>query len=108
MAELQERMSSEEFVEWVIYLDRDMNVPSRSDHYLMQVAAQVMRGQVKNPNSVDTSDFRLNFKLASEVRAKVVSVAQSKQFWFGLTAATGRKKPRKKKREVKRGAASRV
>lgn len=48
---------------WLEWLDQQMNVPSRTDTYLMQVAAELVRGQVKSADKrkIKINDFRIKF-----------------------------------------------
>lgn len=39
-----------------------MSRPDRHDHYLMQIAAEVRRGWVKDPAKVDERQFRIRFE----------------------------------------------
>jgi ribosomal protein S19E (S16A) len=54
------------------WLQRDINEPSRSDWYLMGIAAEVRRVLAKNPGGIQPSQFRLKFttKKGKKVRAE--------------------------------------
>jgi hypothetical protein len=43
----------------VAWAELEWNRPSRTDHYLMRVAAEVVRTRVKNPERVTLDDMRL-------------------------------------------------
>jgi hypothetical protein len=49
-------------VDWVA---AEWNVPSRTDHYLMQIACEVTRGRIKNPRDVQNEDYRIRFQAAT-------------------------------------------
>jgi hypothetical protein len=51
-----------QFLAWQEWLAQDLDRPSRSDHYLMQAAAEARRCWVKEPNKVRIEDMRLEFK----------------------------------------------
>ena len=55
--EIQEKITSIEFVEWIAYLDEDENKRSKSEYYLAQIAAEVRRSFAKNPHKVEMDDF---------------------------------------------------
>lgn len=53
---------------WLEWLDQQMNVPSRTDYYLMQIAAEVFKTTVKpsHRNKVQTKDYRIPFERDGE------------------------------------------
>lgn len=57
-------MTHRQFGAWQNWLARQLNEPSRSDHYLMQIAAWLKRGLVKEPRSVSDSEFRIRFEVS--------------------------------------------
>ncbi len=54
-----------EFLEWIAYMDLDVNAFHREDYNFAQVAAEVRRSFVKEPSKVDVNDFVLQFTSAS-------------------------------------------
>lgn len=53
-----------EYLTWMQYLDNQWNQPSRSDHYLMQLAAEVHRVPYafgKKNSKVQTKDKQIKF-----------------------------------------------
>lgn len=73
---------------WVEWLEAQWNRPDRTDHYLMQVAAEVTAGRVKRPGEIKMSRYVLKFKSRQEARAeseaeRKARVDRSKAFWFG-------------------------
>ena len=91
MGELQERLTSSEFVEWVAYLELEMNSFHREDFYMAQLAAEIRRGYVKNPNKPKVEDFLITFGM-KDVYKKTVKEAtrDSKSFWNSLLAVKGK------------------
>jgi ribosomal protein S19E (S16A) len=78
------RHTERELKTWLAWLDMQWNTPERSDWYLMQVACEVKRVLMKNPQSVGVQDFRLKFK---DTGARPASTRQaalaSKMKWMG-------------------------
>ncbi len=87
-------MSSTEFLEWVVYLNEDVNAFHREDYFLASIAAEVRCSYVKEPKRVKLSDFLIKFK--EKVKRKKVSIKErtkrSKAFWGTITGLTKRKK----------------
>lgn len=82
-------MTHRQFRVWQLWRLEERNYPSRSDYYLMQIAAEVRRPNVKNPRKVSSDHFRLRF--SSRVVKKTVSkeemkskIAASKAAWIGV------------------------
>lgn len=46
---------------WAAWLEEEWDRPNRTDGYLMQIAAEVRRGHVKQPRRVRLKDFLLSF-----------------------------------------------
>lgn len=88
------------FLEW-----KDTEEFNRQDYYLAQIAAQVERGQVKNPSSVTVEGKLIKFVEKKDVEKKEETeeeqnkkVVVSKSFWLG---ATGVKKKEEKEKKPK-------
>lgn len=47
---------------WMSWLDDQWNSPDRHDFYLMQIAAEVRRPNVKTPSRVQMKDFVVKFE----------------------------------------------
>ena len=85
-----------EYKLWLAWLDRQWNRPSRSDNYLMQVAAEIRRvlnllcvyGSKKRPDAVTLEQVRLKFVQPKQEEPKIAQ-AGGKAGWF---AAVGFKK----------------
>lgn len=81
LQEVQEGTTSSEFVEWVRYLELEVNDFDRQDYYLAQIAAEIRRGNAKYPRQIKVEDFVLKFKTESEIR-KNPTMAEAKAFFF--------------------------
>jgi hypothetical protein len=53
-----------QYLAWQEWLDEQWDCPDRTDHYLMSIAAEVRRGNAKNPRQVEVDHLRLKFKTA--------------------------------------------
>lgn len=77
-------VSHREYLTWMAWFEMDQNRPDRSDHYAMQIAAEVRRGNSKNPRKVLLEHFKIPFRRASErPKPKTVeeATAQSRARW---------------------------
>lgn len=50
-----------EFLDWVEFLGVQERRMDKIDFYLAQIAAEVRRGVVKNPKTVNVKDFYVNY-----------------------------------------------
>lgn len=79
------RVSHREFLTWMAWMDLDQNRPSRADHYAMQVAAEIRRGNSKNPRKVSLDHFKIPFQRqrarAARPRTVEEATAASKARW---------------------------
>lgn len=92
-------MSNREYNVRLAWLDRQMNEPSRSDFYLMQIAQEVRRVLSKKPETILLEDhFKIKFgrsstepkELTQEDKDRATAVARSR--WMGLVGPGGKKK----------------
>ena len=87
-------MSSTDFVDWIVYLDEDINAFHREDYFLAAIAAEVRRSYVGKPQGIRLSTFMIKFK--AMVKKKKMDVKEktkrSKAFWSTIVGL-----PRKKK-----------
>ena len=86
LQEVQDGTTSSEFAEWVQFLEEEMNVLTRTDYYLAQIAAEVRRVVVRNPKSVKIEDMILKFQIRGEGKERVPPeevLRKSKAFWLG-------------------------
>jgi hypothetical protein len=75
-------MTHRQFVEWMAWLDLEKNRPDRTEHYLMEIAAEIRRGNVKRPADVKLEDFRLEFRPAPPPLSPEEAMARSKRIWL--------------------------
>lgn len=73
------------------WLDEQLNKPSRTDHYIMQVSRDIVQGRLKKGHFAKIGDFFLNFVRKAPPRKLTVEeeAARAKAVWF---ARTGTKK----------------
>lgn len=84
---------------WQLWLDQQWNKPSRTDHYLMQIAMEVRRPNVKGSKNLKMKDFVIKFtsqdgRVGSKL-SKEQATAFSKAKW--LSAFGGKTKIREVK-----------
>lgn len=78
-------MSSSEYVEWIVYLDQDINNFHREDYYFASLTAEVRRGWVKDKDQVDMKDFIIKFESEKEVKETTKEEAsRSAKRFFGV------------------------
>lgn len=76
---MQDKLTYREFIEWLIFLQIEDNRETKMDYYLAQIAAEVRRGQAKNPKLVKVKDFIVQFMTPQQSKAKY-----SKDTWAAL------------------------
>lgn len=100
LQEVLSKTTSSEFNMWMIYLEEEINGFHREDYYLAQIAAEIRKGQVKNPKKVKVKDMILQFSIGRKQKKtpmdKEESINRSKAFWFGGLGFLGKKKGGKK------------
>lgn len=62
VCELQQRMPSSEFTAWRVFLEREPNQFNKQDYYLAQIAAEIVRPRVKNPERLGLDDYLIRFE----------------------------------------------
>lgn len=79
VCELRERISFGEFVEWLAFLQLEDERHTKQDHYLAQIAAEVVRAKLTKTGAkkVRLQDYLLKF--ASETPQD--KMQKSKQTW---------------------------
>lgn len=80
------RHTQRQFLVTLAWIEHDMSRPSRSDHYLMQVAAEGRRALVEKPSLVKVEDFRIRFG-SDEDRPEPSKVNHSKNMWLSCMTA---------------------
>lgn len=61
LSQCKQNMTERELAGWVRWLDDEWNTPTRTDHYLMQIAQEVRRVLRKNPNKIKLKQFAIEF-----------------------------------------------
>lgn len=70
-----------------------MNVASRQDYYLAQIAAEIRAANSSNPSNIKLEQFLLRFSRQEHNRApeteeaRKLRIAKSKAFWCGMVGA---------------------
>lgn len=54
-------LTHRQFLMWQDYLTNQLNVPSKDNYYQMQIATEIRRGNVKKPDAVKLSQFKIVF-----------------------------------------------
>lgn len=86
-------MTHRQFLVWQVWLDEEMNNPSREDHYLMQIAQEVAKTRAKHPNQVKLEGFKLvhTKKIIKKIKGKPLTKQGmeelSKQMWISRMSA---------------------
>ncbi len=83
LRQLLAEMTHREFLMWLWFFEDDLENPSKTEQYLMQIAAEIRAGNVKNPRSVKMKDFHLRFD-----KPKPTSTTQERQ--AGISKAVWR------------------
>lgn len=87
LQEVMESTTERQLVVWMAWLAIQLNQPSRSDYYSMVIAAEIRRGNSKNPRSVKVGDFKLRFN--SDSRSSSVpdetKLKLMKARWLAIT-----------------------
>jgi hypothetical protein len=52
---------------WLAWLEIQLNIPDRTAYYLAQLTAEVRRGHVRKPESVQTKTFIMQFRSTKKV-----------------------------------------
>lgn len=55
-------LTHRQYLAWLAWDREQMNYPDLTQMYLMQIAAEIRRGNVKSPRSVQIEHMRLKFK----------------------------------------------
>lgn len=82
----QQETSSTEFLDWREYCEQDINAFHREDHFLANIATEVRRSFVKEPDKVRRKPFLLKFTRRKAVvkrpLTKKEATAKAKRSWF--------------------------
>lgn len=83
-------MTHRQFLAWGYWLKEQWEHPSRTDYYLMQVAFEVLRGNLSKPAVLKLSDMKLKFKhgkkpMSEEHKKNLTDLAKAQWLgWVGL------------------------
>ncbi len=85
-------MTERQFRTWNAWLDQQWNKPTLTDHYLMEVGAEVRRGWVKDPHKVKIEDMRLTFHDSNQQakprkatpQQRILAAQLAKARWQGM------------------------
>ena len=58
-------------MDWIAYLDNDVNVFHREDYYFAELIAEVRRSWVKDKAEISLKDFLLKFEFKKEVKKMI-------------------------------------
>lgn len=59
-------MTHRQFAVWQMWLEMELDRPTKTEQYLMQIAAEVRRTAVKDPKKVELKHMRLKFNNLDE------------------------------------------
>jgi len=90
--------TSMDFVMWMEYLEQEANAFHREDYYMAQIAAEVFRGNAKNPKKVRLRQFLLKFEREKKAAAltKEERLLRSKQAWCASVGLSSSKRKKSK------------
>jgi len=88
----QKRITSSEFVEWIVYLDDDASQIKTEYYYLAQIAARISGLFSKNPKEFKTENFILKFvkKLKEKKMTREEATMISKNKWLSGVGYKGK------------------
>jgi len=99
LQEVQQKTTSTEFIEWKKYLKEEPNDFHREDYYLAQIAAEIRRGNIKNPRSLKLTDMLIPFvdKSSDAIQNKQRKESGARQFFGVLLGFSKRNKDGREK-----------
>lgn len=95
MRECMQKTTRREYLAWLAWLDKEWEHPSRTDYYLMQIAAEV-NGVLRKKGPLKLDNFKLRFT-DDKKQPKKETTQQSKSRWLGLFRAMKVKVKRKQR-----------
>jgi len=66
---LRARITFSEFLAWLEYIRREEERTTKIDTYLAQIAMEIVRSRVKNPEKIKLDTFVLKFRHVAEAPA---------------------------------------
>lgn len=79
--------SHREYLAWMDYFQEEMNVPDRTDHYLMAIACEVRRVLQERPAQIKPEHFKIKFEWRDPDAPRKLSQAEidsAKLKWFSM------------------------
>ncbi len=83
VSELKTRITFSEFVDWLIYLERESIKELKQELYQAQIAAEVRRSMVLHPEKVNRDDFLIKLAKPEDPETKKKKEG-SKRVWAGI------------------------
>lgn len=91
----QEETTSTQFLDWIEYLELDVNAFHREDHFWANIATEIRRSFVKEPGRVRMGSFLLKFARKKIAKRRPMTrkeaAERSKQKWFSWLGIKGKK-----------------
>lgn len=90
----QEETTSTEFLDWLEYLDWDVNAFHREDWFLAQIAQEIRRTISKDPEKVEVDDFLRKFvakKVSKKLTRKEIAMQFKQRLLARFKIKTGKK-----------------
>jgi hypothetical protein len=84
-------MTHRMFLAWQAWLEMQWNKPTKTDHYLMQIAVEVRRVLAKDPRKIKLDDARLEFSKPGDKKKvpEEVAGAMAMGKWLGSFGGFG-------------------
>lgn len=86
-----EKHTYREYLIWMEYLNQELNNPSRTDYYLMQVAQAITSLFKKDKRGITLDKFVLTFK-PQRPKSKEQLAAESKASWMQILSSKNKGK----------------
>jgi len=93
----QEETTSTQFIDWMTYLEQDVNAFHREDYFLANIAKEVQRTIAKDRKSVKLKPFLLKFvregvkRVARRPTVEKEATEKSKSRWLAWAGIKGKK-----------------
>lgn len=83
--QVKQMTSSTDYMNWMIYLNKEPNRFNPLYSYLAQIAAEIRRSFVKSPDKVETENFIIKFvDKKSKIKQKAEQSKSSWLRWLGI------------------------
>ncbi len=84
---MAERITFDEFLEWISFLEQEEVRTTKGDLYLAQIAAEVRRSYVTNPREISVEHFILGSVKKESTEAPEERIQKSKSAWLSIMPA---------------------